>query len=245
MRFKWLTDYWQGLILAVSSIIASLWLGLTGKLTLYIHPRYVIFTMVMSGLSLIIIMAGLWLHPYKRAFLRPKSLLSISMGLVCLLLCVSLLVTKPSALTSSTASQRGINTGALDLASQSSITTQLPSNVDYSQFTVKEWASLLSQTTDPSFFEGKKTDITGFISPADNNPNVFFASRFILTCCAVDARPIGVPVYYPNWRAAYNTDQWVRVDGSFTQNPDKGTPLNVIKPSAITKVNQPDDPYVH
>jgi uncharacterized repeat protein (TIGR03943 family) len=131
------------------------------------------------------------------------------------------------------------------MTARSSATTQLPSNVDYTKFTVKEWASLLSQTNNPSFFNGKGADIIGFVSPAEGNADVFYVSRFVLTCCAVDARPIGVGVYHPHWESVYRKDQWVHVTGTFMQSSNGEPPVNVVKPTNILKIREPDNPYAY
>jgi putative membrane protein len=244
MRFKWLNDYWQGIILGLCAIIVSLWLGWSGKLSLYIHPRYVLFTMVMSALGLAVVLIGFWRHSYHGRPVARTSAPGLALGLVCAALGLSLLITQPSALTSDTALQRGINTAALDIATQSSGSVmRLPRNADYSRFSVKEWASLLSQTTDARLFKDKPVDITGFVSPSDD-PDVFFVSRFVVSCCAVDARPIGVPVYLPDWRASYKQDQWIQTQGVFIVKPGTVSEL-VVKPATITKVTQPDDPYAY
>jgi uncharacterized membrane protein YcgQ (UPF0703/DUF1980 family) len=66
-----------------------------------------------------------------------------------------------------------------------------------------------------------------------------------MTCCAVDARPIGVPVYQPNWRNTYKADQWVDVQGTFIQNPEAGAIAVAIGPKSITPISEPDNPYVY
>ena len=48
-----------GLVLIVVAVVATIWLGATGDLTLYIHPRYVIFTVIMAVLALILAAAGI------------------------------------------------------------------------------------------------------------------------------------------------------------------------------------------
>jgi len=243
MRFRWLNDYWQGTILGLCLIVVSLWMGLTGKLSLYIHPRYIAFTLIMSSLALVVLLAAFWKKTGHAKITARTTLPGLLLGIVCAGLVISLLISKPVPLTSATATQRGINSGALDPDAQlDTLTMQLPHSNDYSQLTVREWASLLGQTADVSFFRDKRADVTGFISPASGNSDVFFVSRFIVSCCAVDARPVGVPVYAPDWRKTYTPDQWVRVKGVFA--PIKGAMSEVaITPETVTTIDQPEDPY--
>ncbi|RIJ09651.1 TIGR03943 family protein, partial [Clavibacter nebraskensis] len=110
-----------------------------------------------------------------------------------------------------------------------------------------DWSQLLAQTTDPTFFTSKSVDITGFVSADPDDPDdVFYVTRFVVTCCAVDAQPVGVPVYQPGWRSTLQTDEWVRVTGPFASNPSAKSrqPLAVM-PQGVEQVDQPADPYVY
>lgn len=242
MRFRWLNDYWQGVVLASVAIVVSLWLGVTGQLSIYIHPRYIIFTMAMSVLAIVVLVIALVRSSRPIQLTAKRPLVVITGSLLCLLICVALVATKPKPLTSATVSQRGINTAALDL----STSTKIPSsNADYTRFTVKDWASLLGQTEDPSFFAKKEVRVTGFVTAAQDNPDVFYVSRFVVTCCAVDARPVGVPVFMPGWKTVHPIDSWVEVTGYFDKTPKAGSPAITVKPANITKVGQPNDPYLY
>ena len=67
-----------------------------------------------------------------------------------------------------------------------------------------------------------------------------------VTCCAVDAQPIGVPVYLPGWQAAYEIDDWVQVTGRFDPSVSvAATDPLAITPVEILRVDQPSDPYVY
>ncbi|MBM3715659.1 MAG: hypothetical protein FJW64_07985 [Actinobacteria bacterium] len=51
---------WAGLALCAVGLIATLALAVTGDLTLYIHPRYVLFTVVLSVLGAGLFLASVW-----------------------------------------------------------------------------------------------------------------------------------------------------------------------------------------
>lgn len=241
MRFRWLNDYWQGVTLGAGGIVLSLWLAINGKLVLYIHPRYIIFTVIMCSIGLLLIIISFWQHRGRLDFTKKQTAGSIGLSVVGIILVASMLITQPSSLTSNTATQRGINEGALDLTTTN---TQQNGPTDYSQLSVKAWASLLSQTSDPAFFKDKQVHVSGFVSPADNNPDIFYVSRFVMTCCAVDVRPVGVPVYLPNWKSTYKADQWVEVTGQFTKSPIPSDPALVLQQATIQPIKEPEDPYV-
>lgn len=246
MRFKWLSGHWLAVFAGLTITLYSLWLALHGKLSLYVHPRYIVFTVIMSVLALAFMIADALLRTKTPRALRRTGVWQIAAGLLSMGVCAGLLLVPPAGLTSSAAKQRGINVGALGLSGQAPLTDLTGANARYEQFSIKEWAVLLAQSDDPGLFSGKPADITGFVSPApDNNPNVFYVARFVITCCAIDARPLGVPVYQPDWRNQYTADQWLHVQGAFGANPAAGAFPIVLEPKTVTPVSQPDDPYIY
>lgn len=154
----------------------------------------------------------------------------------------ALLVLPPATLTSATASQRSINSSGATLEQSG------PALVggDSSQFTVKDWALLLRQNPDAEYFADQTVEVSGFVTESPDDPeNVFYVARFVVTCCAVDAQPVGVPVYLPGWAEQFAPDQWVAASGAFVPNPAGSTTLPLLmEPSDLTVIEQPDQPYV-
>ncbi|MFT2691085.1 TIGR03943 family putative permease subunit [Clavibacter zhangzhiyongii] len=158
---------------------------------------------------------------------------------------VAVLVLPPRTLTTSTVTQRALNSSTV--ASDAAPDQELLGTSDFSTLGVKDWSQLLAQTADPTFFTSKSVDVTGFVSADPDDPeDVFYVTRFVVTCCAVDAQPVGVPVYQPGWSSTLQTDEWVRVTGPFATNPSAGSrqPLAVM-PQGVEQVDQPADPYVY
>ena len=81
-----------------------------------------------------------------------------------------------------------------------------------------------------------------------------FLSRFILTCCAVDAYPVGLPLKLESDRSAYPPDTWLEVEGEMmtetlavdTQTMEK-TPSEkrqlVLAAKSVKTIPTPSDPY--
>jgi uncharacterized repeat protein (TIGR03943 family) len=246
MRFRWLQEYWVTLFLLLSVTLVSLWLATGGKLSLYVHPRYILFTVIMSLLAVGMVAADLVRRHSLPKVGRAASGRSAMVGVLCALLCLGLLTLRPAGLTSNAAEQRSINSGALSLGSQSSLNDLTTAKMASEDFSIKEWASLLAQTTDADLFSGKQVNVTGFVSPApDNNQDIFYVTRFVVTCCAVDARPIGVPVYKPHWRDTYRVDQWLVVQGVFESDPGGSVIPIVVTPQTLTVTSEPKNPYVY
>ncbi|WP_035743384.1 TIGR03943 family putative permease subunit [Arthrobacter sp. MA-N2] len=253
MVIRRLVARWQGVVLSLIGLIATIWLGLTGQLALYIHPRYFVFTIIMAVIAAVLALAAFAFAPTAQdghdhehdeerdsrwAWLWPVgSVLTIIAAVV------ALLILPPSTLTTATVTQRDLNGSASALTLKA---PALPSKGDYSAFTVRDWASLLRSGAGQDFFADKTATVTGFITPDKSDSNVFFVARFVVTCCAVDAQPIGVPVYHPGWQDQYKTDSWVTISSSFRANPNPASrEAIVLMPDSITPTTQPAQPYVY
>ena len=236
MRYKMISEY-GGVVAMGVACVAMLWLGATDQLTLYIHPRYVIFTIVMAVFGLVFSAASITIrsgHVSSANWLG----MSITIGLIIGMM----IIVKPHTLGAAIASQRVVNSStALDNTYEEAL---LADRGDYSQFSVKDWAALLAQSDDPKQYAHKAVHVSGFVTPSSDT--VFFVSRFVVSCCVVDARPIGLPVYRPGWRQEVKADTWVEISGELAPNPqptvDKKT---VVVPDYIKTINKPEQPYVY
>lgn len=248
---------WQGVLLSVVVLAATAWLAATGQLSLYIHPRYVMFTVIMTAVAAVFVIGAVTVAAMKRdepddhdhdhddpvpVRSRVACLATGASVLVIATALVALIVVPPATLTSGTAAAREMNVGAA-IADDDFVSI----GGDYLNFSVKDWSSLLTQVSAASFYEGKTADVTGFVSADAADPeNVYFVSRFIVTCCAVDAQPVGVPVYQPGWADELKADEWVRVTGPFVANASGSQDLPVVvDPASVEPVDRPADPYVY
>jgi len=240
---------WRGVVLVVAAIVATAWLAVNNQLILYIHPRYVVFTVTMAALALVLVIASFLTRP-NHSHDEPQSTLqksvSISAGILAVAVAGAMIIIPPATLTSATVAQRDINSSAIGAEAQSVDDAAEASDDAFAAFTVLEWSSLLRQTSDTSFYANKPVDVTGFItSDADDPTNVFYVSRFVITCCAVDAQPIGVPVYLPDWQSQYELDDWVQVTGEFLANPSSSSAQQIaLAPAVVTPVGEPAEPYL-
>lgn len=245
-KIKDITLNWAGVLLALLSAIATLWLTLTNKLDLYIHPRYIVFSAVLATILLLGIVVAVWLKPGFASVKSHPLRIYWTLGLLILAIFM-LIVLRPATLTTASVVQRGINSSGTVPTDILPAQENLFKNNDYTRLSIRDWASLLNQTDDPSFFAGKTASLVGFISADTKEPDtVFYVSRFIISCCAVDAQPVGVPVYMPGWKNKYAENQWVRVVGSFTsrQYYAPNVPAT-ISPDTVEVIKEPEDPYVY
>ena len=250
--FRRLLNQWQGTLLSLVGIIATVWLGITGQLGLYIHPRYFVFTIIMAVIAAFLVVVAFAVVPRpsdEEALLdtgapRGRWLWSAGSVVIIVAAVVGLLVLPPSTLSSATVKQRDLN------GSASTLTQAEASGLiggDYAAFTVRDWSSLLRQGAGEDFFADKTATVTGFVTPDKSDPeNVFFVARFFVSCCAVDAQPIGIPVYRPGWQDEFTTDSWVTITSGFATNPSAVSDEQIVLvPDVITPTERPAEPYVY
>lgn len=118
-----------------------------------------------------------------------------------------------------------------------------------------DWIRTLNAYPEPDAYQGQRAKVTGFVIHSPILPdNYIFLSRFILTCCAVDAYPVGLPVRLEGDRSQYPPDTWLEIEGEMmtetlavdTQTMEK-TPTQkrqlVLGAQSIKTIPTPDDPY--
>ncbi|MEM6997798.1 MAG: TIGR03943 family protein [Patescibacteria group bacterium] len=229
MHTKWKAS----LLTAASTYVLYLWLS--GQLNLYIHPRYTVFAGIAAGACLglsILSSAGSPAQKNKRIALPELSLI---------VLLLSGILLPASTLSESTFSQRLIDGQPQTTGS----TTTAPVLIGSTKgLDIRDWTNLLSRHSDPGFFTNKPAHISGFVYDAGLGSDTFLLARFVVTCCAVDARPIGIPVHLPDWVQQYSLGDWLEVEGVF--KPDQAAdrePLS-LHTTEVNRIDVPEDPYV-
>ena len=238
---------WRGVFAIGVLTLVTVWLGWQGMLGFYIHPRYNLFTLVMAaiGVSLMAIAFFVPTKGHSHAGHKHADNHSImewlSLGLVAVVVTIAL-VLPPTTLSSYTAENRSFGTVATSPTADAIDVESTTSG--FENLTVRDWASLLIQTQDPSFFRGKPFSALGTITDS-GDPDVFFLTRFVVTCCAVDAQPVSIPVYYPGWSDEFAVDSWVTVNGGFQVLPQIAEPGNLaVVPGDIVVEEVPREPYL-
>lgn len=213
----------------------------SGTLLFYIHPRYELFAVIVTGLCFGLATLGfivsLWQLTHKKAGAAQSFRFQPIYLLVIALLAIAL-VLPPRTLTSHIAKQRNLDfNGAIQLETTRSAAFL---QTDSSKLTIKEWVAALRNTPSTQQYVGKPVRVIGFAYQNENEAtSTMRISRFVVTCCAVDARPIGLPVHQPDWQKQFAADTWLEVTGVWEMSE---TGL-IIKPTNIQPVPQPKDPY--
>lgn len=233
----------------------------TGQLALLIHPNYFVLVLITGILFLALSIVRIWQLKQEMKLLQesttgdhlnllPKGWSSTLLVIVAVL---GLLI-KPKVLTSQAALQRGV-TDSLPLTRaqiQSFATSTKPE-----ERTLIEWVRTLNAYPEPDVYNGQQAKITGFVIYIDELPqNYLYLSRFVLTCCAVDAYPVGIPIKLPENqnRNSYPVDSWLEVEGEMVTEslPDfsNNKPANqtnkrqlALSARSLKPIPTPKNPY--
>ena len=254
MRSERLVERWTGVALTLVGVVAVLALAATGRLTLYIHPRYTVFTVAMAVLGGAAVVAALVLRPHEEGEghgdgdhdhapdAAPRSRWRTAGRLAAVAAAVlALLVLPPATLSGDARQNRDLVTSSRLLGAGGD--TVALAGADPSTFSVKDWAVLLRQGG-ASAVVGKKVDLSGYVLDR-GDPDVFYVARLMMSCCAVDAQAVGIPVARRQWRDELEPGAWVALTGSFVPNPDvDSSSPTVITPTTLVAVDEPEQPYV-
>jgi uncharacterized repeat protein (TIGR03943 family) len=239
-RVAWLDVF---AILAWGGLLLKYWL--TQKLTLLIHPDYV-WLSIAGGIGLLVI--GLWraLQLLNRSQVRPTaahySLLPKGWGSSLLLVTALVgLLTTPKVFASQAAFQRGISDSAILTRTnpQSFRTAKRPEERN-----LIEWIRTLNVYPEPDHYIGEKVNVQGFVIHPPNLPDQYLMiSRFILTCCAADAYPVGLPVKLMTSRSTHAPDTWLQIEGEMQTEVLEDKRKLTIVAQKITPISEPQNPY--
>jgi putative membrane protein len=227
----------------------------TGQISLLIHPNYFVLALV-TGILLIAIAI---LKAYFLSF-RPTPTVSSEQHLTLfpprfsttLLLAVAVLglTIPPMVLSSDTAMKRGLSeTLPVTRAQPASFRAQ----VRPEERSLIEWVRTLNAYPEPDAYVGQKANVKGFVVYSETLPeNYLLVTRFVLTCCAVDAYPVAIPVKLAGDRSEYPVDTWIQVQGQMIsetlnvrqeQTSDTEERKLVIKATEIETIPTPRNPY--
>jgi uncharacterized repeat protein (TIGR03943 family) len=235
----------------------------SGQLQLLIHPNYFALVTV-TGFVLVLLGGSRLGLSLQRGLRRPQTpeasdsvthltLLPLGLGSGLLLLTALLgLVIPPTVFASQMALQRGISNTlpATQLEAASFVSQIKPEDRS-----LVDWIRTLNSYPEPDAYQGQKAKVQGFVVYSPDLPNNYLLiSRFILTCCAVDVYPVGLPVKLPGDRQQYPQDSWLEIEGTMAtetlalhrQTGESNSPGKrqlVLVAEVLKPIPTPADPY--
>ncbi|MFY7804938.1 MAG: TIGR03943 family putative permease subunit [Limnoraphis robusta] len=255
-----LTPLWQKVqpwldpiaIMAWGILLLKYWI--TGKLNILIHPNYFILTII-GGIGLLGISTVKFyqiLETYSLESEIPKksqTLQHISLfppgwsSLIFLAAAILGLWITPKTFGSHTALQRGLTESLPVTRTQPQ---EFRTAAKPEERSLIEWVRMLNVNPEPDSYTGQNAKVTGFIIyPPSLPPEYLWLSRFVITCCAADAYPVGLPVLLPanTNRQDYPQDSWLEVVGQMITQTIDGERRLTIKATKLTPIPEPRNPY--
>lgn len=220
----------------------------TGKLNLLIHPDF-FWLVILGAIGLIIIgfFKGLQLWKQRGRYEVPNNQQHInvfppgwSSGLLLTTAILGFIIT-PQVFSSQSALERGVTellgaTRAQPQAFRASIRPE--------ERTLIDWVRTLNVYPEPDAYTGQKVKVDGFvIHPPELDQNHLILARFVITCCAADVYPAGLPVQLPDDRDQYPPDTWLEVEGQMITTNIANKRRLTIKATSLKKIPQPKNPY--
>jgi uncharacterized repeat protein (TIGR03943 family) len=227
---------------------------LSGQLSLLIHPNY--FWLVIATGFALLLLAGtrafqLVSLQRKRAsgkafapMVQHISLLppGWSSALLLTTAILGLLIT-PKVFTSQTALQRGVTESITMTRSQPQAFRSVTKAEDRSLI---DWVRTLNVYPEPDAYAGQPVKVQGFVvHPPDLPSQYLLISRFVITCCAADAYPVGLPVKLKEKREVYRPDTWLEIEGQMITETLKGKRQLTIEATSLKKISPPANPYFY
>ncbi|MBN1444525.1 MAG: TIGR03943 family protein [Candidatus Omnitrophica bacterium] len=210
----------------------------SGKLKLFIKKDYIPFTILGSFILLILFLIRL--KRYRKEVSGDIDFMSALSFLAFLFPVLLTTIVRPGNLSSFAAMKRGI-TGELAAGETDVLEimkAQLETEGEYRKLNVKQFLALAKKR--PDEIAGKPLCIEGLVFKQNGRADRFILVRFLITCCAADATPLGIEVE-SSLAGQLQKDIWVKVYGRGNLGQDKPQ----IIAEDIKEVPKPADLYLY
>lgn len=240
-------------VLAITAwgiLLLKYWL--TGKLNVLIHPNYT-WLAIAGGIGLLVL-GGLKAFTLVQQVSRPQSdrVSSASVqhitlfppgwsSTLLLLTAIAGFLITPRAFASQTAIQRGVTDAITMTRAQPQ---EFRATTRSETRSIIDWIRTLNVYPEPDAYTGQKVKVQGFVIHAPELPEQYFLiSRFVITCCAADVYPVGLPVKLKESRKDYPADMWLEIEGQMITEELAGKRQLTIQPKLIKQIPEPKNPY--
>lgn len=222
-------------------------LFVTGKISLYIHPRYSLFAVVMCSIAILLLVLGLVLqlkrqpaaiHTHEVPGRRYKGIV-VNVIVVAVLALAFLL--PPQPLSPVAIGARSMKTPYTESYLQQK--TEGCPDSDSTQ-SIADWVYELSGYS-LDCFDGMPIELTGFVLMAYDRPlstDKYYLGRMIISCCAIDSQPYALPIQKKDG-ASYPENTWLTVRGTVRIVPGSSDEPIVIIPDSVREIPAPENPY--
>lgn len=226
---------WLNILLfaAYSGFLATLWWQ--KKLSLFLHPDFIPLA-IAAALILLVVTIALFFDRHADG----GGVVWWRMLILFIPLVVGFVIPlRP--LSSTTALNRGATSGVLSIGRKVN-SLQFASNP--ATRSLYQWVIALNANPEPSHYDGLPVNIKGFIlhDPSIAHDQILLA-RFIVTCCAADARVLSLPIQQTTGLEGAKDDQWYEIKGKMKVVTVDNKRELVVQPDSVHQIAEPDDPY--
>lgn len=224
-----------------------LYLFLSAKILLLVHKDFAFLSLVcglvfllLAVLEMVVIFSSKsGVHQHDDYFSKH------TFGTVLLFVPIVLaFLSPPRPLSSATATVRQAP-GNVNLGASLGETKAAGFLINTESRTFIDWLRLFAQEPDPIRYENVKAKISGFVHmPDDTEAGMFYLSRFVLSCCAADARPVSIPIVFDAQKFSFKENEWIEVQGVFVIKEMNGEKVPVLQLNKFTPIPVPENPYV-
>ena len=234
----------QSLIVAGIALLLAAML-LSGKISWYIHNRFyylMIFAILCLGSMAVLSLRDFLIKPYDDAFHHQAINVSEVFILAIPLVLALLIPARP--LSASAVSTRGASytaPGSLPAAPSEGAFSMTPDERN-----ILDWLRAFNTVKDVNTLVGERANIIGFVYRDEEHfpdQNFFMVGRFVITCCAADAFPLGIPVVWDD-AALLTDDTWVQVQGVVESIELNNVNIPLIRADSVEIIPAPDQPYL-
>jgi len=208
----------------------------TGNLKIYIKKNYISFTILGSFILLFLFLIKI--KRFKKELPEKIDFLSTLSFLIFLFPVILAIVVKPGNLPTFAASKRGITQEFLGKDLLETLKTELETEGKYKKLNIKQLLAFAKNK--PEEIDNKLVSVVGFVFKQNGEKDKFTLVRFLITCCAADAIPLGIEVVYDQTEQL-KQDTWVKVYGNCVVEKNKPK----IIAEDVKEEQKPSDFYLY
>lgn len=216
-------------------------LSLSNKLSFYVHKRYVLMITISAIFCLLVLLC---IFIFRKHIHIHEKVNKTDFIVIAVIICAIMIPAKP--LTSITAKQRSskdqeqkVNVERIVEETKPTKKSEIKPTEDSTTLTVKNSAEKIKEIEAIGFLT------TGEMFSEKENPEEFYITRFVVSCCTADATPMGLKVKY-KWQNVFKKDDWLKIKGIITPSTNsEGKTESVLIPTSITPIPTPEDPYLY
>jgi len=240
MRMK---PLWKGIVLRLIGVFIFFeWFS--GNFSLYIHERF-LWLLILASFGLVYMGAVYHARWVKTDDRHQHQHGNFSWGGLCLVLIPIMLGLLAPRKPLGADAMRYRNIGVESMLSLKLPKTNTMLLRPVRQRNILDWLTAFLVEPELETHIGEKAVVSGFVYREDDfQEHIFLVSRFVITCCAADASPVGLYVYWPDEKTLVE-DQWIEVAGHFELRKIQGKATPVLIAETVTLIDIPAQPYLY